>query len=85
MKKYWYHLIFAAACLAVLAFLLRAPKATTPSIPNDADHRERREYTRCPTCHGRGSTSPMPEDHLSNEKLRSDHVKCYFCHKTRES
>jgi hypothetical protein len=84
MKRWWYHLMFVAVCAAVLAFLLRAPEVTTPRIPSDADHRDRKDYARCPGCHGLGSAAPMPRDHVTDGELRQDHVKCYFCHKLKE-
>ena len=84
MKKWMYHAVFAVICLGVLAFLLRAPEVTTPRIPKDADHSDRKNYERCPTCHGAGSASPMPADHSDQGQIRPDRVKCYFCHKPRD-
>lgn len=85
MKK-WYHLAFVGICAAVLVVLLRAPDVTTSRLPGDATHEDRRNYQRCPSCHGPGSEVPVPEDHLgAGEAIRPDHVKCYFCHKPQGS
>lgn len=85
MKK-WYHFLFVAVCLAVLLFLLRAPEVTTPRLPRDANHEDRKQYERCPACHEAGSDVPMPDDHLAEDGvLRPDHAKCYFCHKPEDS
>ncbi|GAB4272293.1 MAG: hypothetical protein Kow0092_27310 [Deferrisomatales bacterium] len=88
MKK-WYHLAFLAVCAAVVLVLLRAPEVTTPRLPVDADHADRKDYPRCPTCHGADGERPMPDtgDHRHVDEqgtLRADYAKCYFCHKPRE-
>lgn len=82
MKKWHYHLIFVAVCLAVFLVLLRAPPVKTARLPADATHRDQRDYPRCPGCHGLDSKAPMPSDHFGpGAALRANHAKCYFCHK----
>lgn len=81
MKK-WYHLAFVVVCAAVLAVLLNAPDVKTPRLPADETHRDRKDYPRCPSCHGTEAQSPMPDTHFGVDRaLRPDHQKCYFCHK----
>jgi hypothetical protein len=80
--KKWYHVAFLALCAAVLLILWAAPPEKTSRLPADADHADRKDYARCPSCHGPESASPMPPDHVNEERLlRADHVKCYMCHK----
>ncbi len=81
MKK-WYNLAFLAVCLAVFLVLWAAPPEKTARLPADANHENRREYARCPACHGPGSKAPMPADHYVQAGIpRADHLKCYMCHK----
>lgn len=83
--KMWYHLAFVAICTAVLLFLLNAPEVSTPRLPGDTIHQDRKDYPRCPSCHGPDTESAMPKDHFgAQDKIRSDHLKCYFCHKPQE-
>ena len=85
MGKRWIHVLFVAVCAAVLIVLLRAPEITTPRLPADTDHADRKAYTNCPSCHGADSANPMTADHgTESTELRPDHVKCYFCHKPRD-
>ena len=85
MKK-WHHLVFAGVCATVLVVLLRAPDVTTSRLPKDTTHEDRRNYERCPACHGPGTDVPVPEDHVAaGGGIRPDHVKCYFCHKPQDS
>ena len=85
MKK-WYHLAFILVCATVVVVLLNAPEVTTPRLPDDANHADRKDYPRCPSCHGANAEEvPMPEDHFGSDgALRPDHLKCYFCHKPQE-
>jgi len=84
MKK-WYHLLFVVLCAGVLVVLLNAPEVTTARLPGDATHADRKDYPRCPQCHGKDSESPMPETHfLTSGDLAPNHLKCYFCHKPQE-
>ncbi|MDF1553188.1 MAG: hypothetical protein P1P84_09010 [Deferrisomatales bacterium] len=84
MKK-WYHLLFVAICAAVLLVLFSAPEVTTPRLPADATHADRKGYPACPGCHGSDAERAMPEDHLlSTGSVAPNHLKCYFCHKPQE-
>lgn len=88
MKK-WYNLAFLAICAIVLVVLLRAPPVSTPRLPQDDTHADRKDYPRCPTCHGPDSSVPMPHagehTHITEAGvLRPDYAKCYFCHKPQE-
>jgi hypothetical protein len=89
MNRKWYHLLFVAVVAAVLLTLWKAPPVTTPRLPKDADHAQRREYARCPSCHGPDSAKPMPREgshahFVSGGELRGDYVKCYLCHRTKD-
>ena len=84
MKK-WYHLLFVTVCAVVLLVLLNAPEVTTPRLPADATHADRKDYPRCPGCHGSDADSAMPEDHLNSAgSAAPNHLKCYFCHKPQQ-
>lgn len=88
MKK-WYNLAFLAICAVVLIVLFRAPPVSTPRLPDDAVHADRKDYPRCPTCHGPDAAVPMPREgdhrHITADgTLRPDYAKCYFCHKPQE-
>ena len=84
MKK-WYHVLFVAVCGLVLVVLLNAPEVTTPRLPADDTHADRKDYPRCPECHLGDVPGAMPEDHLTAAGgLASNHIKCYFCHKPQE-
>ena len=84
MRK-WYHVGFVLICAAVLAILLNAPEVTTPLLPRDTDHSKRKEYERCPACHGPDSDAPMSADHFGEAgEPRLDHKKCYLCHRVQE-
>ena len=84
MKK-WYHLLFVTVCAVVLLVLLNAPEVTTPRLPADSTHADRKDYPRCPECHGNNVDSAMPGSHLnSTGNVAPNHVKCYFCHKSQK-
>ncbi len=81
MKK-WMHVGFVGLCAAVLLVLWNAPEVSTPRLPRDDTHRDRKAYAGCPSCHGRGAGVAMTESHFGADGgLRPDHQKCYFCHK----
>ena len=89
MKKWRYHVLFVAVCLGVFLVLRAAPPVKTPRLPADAAHEHRKDYPRCPSCHGPDSSAPMPgtgsHTHLSPDgSLRGNYQKCYFCHKPSE-
>ena len=86
MNKKWYHLLFVGIVCAVVLVLWKAPPVSTPRLPADADHADRRDYPRCPGCHGPGSEKPMPREgshahYVQDAGLRGDYVKCYLCHR----
>jgi hypothetical protein len=82
--KMWYHAAFVVICVGVVALLLAAPKVTTPLLPRNAEHENRKDFARCPTCHGSESDAPMPADHVfEGGEPRPDRVKCYFCHRVK--
>jgi cytochrome c2 len=84
MKK-WYHVGFVVICAGVLAVLLSAPEVTTPLLPSNADHSDRKDFERCPSCHAPESDAPMPTDHLDKGgEPRPDRKKCYFCHRVEK-
>ena len=84
MKK-WYHLLFVAICAGVLLVLLNAPEVTTPRLPANDTHADRKDYPSCPACHGMDADNAMPEDHYNSVgEVVQNHLKCYFCHKPQE-
>lgn len=84
MKK-WMHLGFVGLCTAVLLVLWNAPEVSTPRLPRDDSHGDRKAYAGCPACHETGSGAPMTASHLGTDgNLRPDHQKCYFCHKPQD-
>lgn len=90
MNRKWYHLIFVAVVAAVVLVLSKAPPVKTPRLPQDADHARRKEYDRCPSCHGADSAKPMPDEgshahFVQGGGLRGDYVKCYLCHRPKET
>jgi hypothetical protein len=90
MKKKWYHLIFVVVVGSVFLVLWRAPAVKTPRLPETPDHADRKQFERCPACHGPGSEKPMPNKgdrthYDATGTLRADHLKCYFCHKPKSS
>ncbi|WP_025321843.1 hypothetical protein [Deferrisoma camini] len=86
MNRRYVHVLFVLVCAGVLFVLFRAPPVSTPRLPPDATHANRKAYEACPSCHGRDSETAMPEDHLSPAgPVRPDHLKCYFCHKPTET
>ncbi|MBI5015134.1 MAG: hypothetical protein HZB55_06530 [Deltaproteobacteria bacterium] len=90
MNRTWYHVLFVAVVAAVILVLWKAPPVTTPRLPRDADHADRRQYERCPSCHGAGSEKPMPKGgthahFVEGGGVRGDYVKCYLCHRTRDN
>ncbi len=85
MSRTFLHFLFLALCAVVLIVLLKAPPVSTPRLPPDQNHAQPKEYSRCPSCHGADADTAMPEDHFGTDaKPRTDHVKCYFCHKPAE-
>lgn len=86
MKNKWYHIAFVVVVATVFAVLKFAPPVKTPRLPATPEHADRKDYGRCPSCHGPEAPSPMPASGDRNHfdpagALRADHVKCYFCHK----
>lgn len=72
---------FVALCIAILVFLLRAPKETTSPLPHDEIHGRfyamegKKEAERfCLDCHGPDREAPLPADHPPK-------YRCLFCHK----
>ncbi len=75
------NLIFAVACIAILAFLLRAPEETTAFLPKDEIHtpfhliKSKKEAEKtCLDCHGPSGDAPLQEGHPPK-------YRCLFCHK----
>lgn len=90
MKNKWYHLAFIAILVTVFAVLKLAPPVKTPRLPETPDHADRKQFEKCPQCHGPGSEKPMPAKGDRNHydaagALRADHLKCYFCHKPKNT
>ncbi|GAB4247350.1 hypothetical protein [Deferrisoma sp.] len=85
MNRRYVHLLFVLVCAGILFVLFRAPPVSTPRLPADATHADRKNYPACPGCHGPEAEAAMPEDHLGPDaQVRPDHLKCYFCHKPQE-
>ncbi len=83
MNKKLMNIGFVVLCAVILIVLLKAPPETTKKTPRDKTHENPREYQNCPTCHQSGAEGPkMKADHIDSAgNLKSDHVKCYMCHK----
>jgi cytochrome c553 len=78
-----YNILFILLCLAILLFLLNAPKETTAKLPHDAQHarfqamnnnKEAEKF--CGECHSPNGQAPLQENHPPK-------FRCLFCHKTR--
>lgn len=84
MNRHWYTVIFVVVCAGILAFFLAAPPVKTPRIPETPDHKQHKEFARCPTCHLPGGNGPqVAADHIKNGNLLPDHMKCYMCHRLK--
>lgn len=74
------NLIFIGVCLAILAFLLKAPPETTKKLPRDEIHNRFHTMGKkdaekfCETCHFPEGEVPLPADHPPK-------YRCLFCHK----
>ena len=75
--------MFAVLCLAILVFLLKAPKESTVKLPNDEQHarfhamKSKKEAEKfCGECHSPNGQVPLPEKHPPK-------FRCLFCHKTQ--
>ncbi len=79
-KSLLINIVFVGVLLGILAFLLRAPEITTPTLPHDDDHerffamKKKAAGKLCVECHTPEGIYPLPEDHPP--KLR-----CLFCHR----
>lgn len=81
-KSTWLlNIIFAATCIAILMFLLRAPDETTAFLPKDEIHtpfhliKSKKEAEKtCLECHGPSGDVPLLEGHPPK-------YRCLFCHK----
>jgi len=80
-KKTILNISFLVICGAILAFLLNAPKETTPHLPHDADHtrfyeiKSKKEAEKfCLDCHDQTAQAPLPENHPPK-------FRCLLCHK----
>jgi hypothetical protein len=77
------NILFIVLCIAILLFLLNAPKESTKKLPNDEQHapframKDRKEAEKsCGECHSPEGQVPLPKDHPPK-------YRCLFCHKTR--
>jgi hypothetical protein len=77
------NIIFIVLCLAILIFLLNAPKETTVKLPNDEQHsrfhalKNKKEAEKfCGECHSPNGRVPLSDKHPPK-------YRCLFCHKTR--
>jgi hypothetical protein len=78
----WKNLLFVAVCVGVFLFLYNAPPETTKRTPADETHANPKVFEGCPKCHMPGGEGPQVRpDHIAGGALRSDHIKCYMCHK----
>ncbi len=83
MKKKWQSIAFIATCAAVLIFFLLAPEGTTPRMPRDMNHADRKNFTGCLNCH---KPDTLPVDHVVEGGGPTEgKYKCYFCHKLDEA
>lgn len=75
------HILFVAACSAILYFLISAPAETTSKLPHDDNHEEffaikskKAAEVSCVECHTDDGIAPLPEKHPPK-------YRCLFCHK----
>jgi cytochrome c553 len=75
------NILFIFLCGVILLVLLRAPKETTPKLPNDAQHAKFRVMKSkseaekfCGKCHSQNGEAPLPANHPPK-------YRCLFCHK----
>ena len=75
--------LFIVFCIAILLFLLNAPKESTKKLPNDEQHtrframKDRKEAEKyCGECHSPEGQAPLRKDHPPK-------YRCLFCHKTQ--
>lgn len=75
--------MFCLFCIAILVFLLNAPKESTVKLPLNAQHARFQEMKSkkqaekfCGECHSRNGQAPLSEKHPPK-------FRCLFCHKTR--
>ncbi|WP_136796715.1 MULTISPECIES: hypothetical protein [Desulfosediminicola] len=75
------NICFVVIGVFIVTFLLRAPKATTSTLPHDELHEEffaieskKEAEKNCVSCHVEGGSSPLSENHPPK-------YRCLFCHK----
>ena len=75
-----YNIIFIAAGLGIILFLLAAPPETTVKLPHDGIHQKfhamkKKEAEKfCEKCHNPQGEAPLPQGHPPK-------YRCLFCHK----
>ena len=77
------NIVFIVICSAVLLVLFRAPRETTPKLPNDPSHRslltlndKKEAEGSCGDCHGPDGQAPLRSDHPPK-------FRCLLCHKAQ--
>ena len=77
------NVLFMLICAAILLVLIKAPRETTPKVPDDAQHnrllhlKNKQEAEKsCGDCHGSAGPVPLSKDHPPK-------FRCLLCHKTR--
>jgi hypothetical protein len=82
-QKIFVNTMFCLFCIAILVFLLNAPKETTVKLPHTAQHdrfhamKSKKQAEKfCGECHSQNGQAPLPENHPPK-------FRCLFCHKSR--
>ncbi len=75
------NILFVLLCGIIVVLLLLAPKASTPKLPDDAQHAKLRAMKSemaaekfCEKCHSPKGEVPLPQKHPPK-------YRCLLCHK----